>query len=282
VTQSSHGGIRKDLLTRGAVDGKWEHEGLLRRLHSEIPLLLAWTRKEYVSRYRQSALGLTWSVLQPMAILAGYGFVLGHVLKVSSDGLPYVAFAYAGLAPWSFLASVLGLATGALLNVSSVVGKVYFPREVVPLAHVLTFALDLAIATGLLFAIMAFDGIRFSYTMFALIPIYALLILLAADAAVFLATVTVFVRDVRYGVPLLTQLLFIGSPIMYSASLLHSGWLRQANPVAVIVTATRDVCLKQRWPDWPLLGAHAAVALGLFVAVIAYVRSVEPRLVDVA
>lgn len=271
-----------DLPTRGAVDGRWEHEGLLTRLRGEVPLLLAWTRKEYVARYRQSALGITWSVVQPLAILAGYGFVLGGVLKVSSDGLPYIAFAYAGLAPWSFLASTLALTTGSLMGASSMVGKVYFPREVVPLAQVLTFAIDLVIATALLFVIMLIQGIGISITILGLLPVYAVLLLLASAVGIFLATITVFVRDVRYGVPLVTQLLFIASPIMYSAALLPNNWLSRLNPVAVIVTSVRDVSLKHRWPDWTLLGAHGLVAVGLFVAVIAYVRSVEPRLVDVA
>lgn len=264
------------------MDGRWEHESLGSRLRGQVPLLIAWTRKEYQARYRQSALGLTWSVLQPLAILAGYGAVLGGVLKVSSDGYPYIAFAYAGLVPWSFLSSVLSTSPASLMGAGNVVGKVYFPREVVPLAQVLTFVIDLVIATALMLVILLATGVGISYTMLALIPIYAVLIVLASAAGVFLATLTVFVRDVRYGVPLVVQLLFIVSPIMYSASLIPQGWVNKVNPVAVLVTAVRDVSLRHTWPDWTLLGMHGLLYAVLFLAVIAYVRSVEPRIVDVA
>jgi ABC-type polysaccharide/polyol phosphate export permease len=268
---------------RAAVDGHWEHESIIRRLRAEWPLLLAWTRKEYRTRYRQSVLGLAWSVLQPLATLAAFGAVLSGVLKVSSEHLPYVSFAFAGLVPWSFVASTLMLATGSLLNASSVIGKAYFPREVVPLATMLTFAIDLTIATGLLLVIIGIQGVGYSVTMVGLAPIYAVLLLYGAAIATFTATLTVFVRDLRFAVPLVVQLLFIVSPVMYSPKLLPHAvrWANEVNPIAVIVTATRAVGLHHHWPAWGLLGIHALVAGALTLLAVAYVRSVEPRIADV-
>src|SRR5579862_886383 len=127
------------VVVRMAVDGRWEHDRLDRRIRGALPLLRAWTRKEYNVRYRQSLLGLAWSVLQPLAILAIFGGIMSGVLHVGSDGVPYVSFAWAGLVPWTFVASVLAMMVQSLITAMPIAGKVYFPREIVPLAQVCAY-----------------------------------------------------------------------------------------------------------------------------------------------
>lgn len=277
-------GSPSSLPARAAEDGRWVGDSLGRRLLSELPLLAAWTRKEYRARYRQSALGIGWSVAQPLATLAAFGFVFGSVLRVSSEGLPYVSFAYAGLVPWSFFSTAVLFGTTSLMNASAVVTKAYFPREVIPLAFVATCSIDLGIASLLLFVIMWFQGIGFSYTLVALIPAYAVLVVLAGALATLFGTLTVFVRDLRYIVPLAIQMLFIASPVMYSSGILPAWarWLDTVNPISVVAGAVRDAALEQTWPRWELLGLHGAAAVVLLLAAVLYVRSVEPRIADVA
>jgi lipopolysaccharide transport system permease protein len=268
---------------RSAAAGRWEHDRLRDRIRLAMPLLLAWSRKEYSVRYRQSLLGLAWSVVQPLAILAIFGGIMARVLHVSHDGLPYISFAYAGLVAWTFVSSVLLITAQSLIAASPVLGKVYFPREVVPLAQVFAFAIDLVIGTAILLVILRVQGISWSIHLIALLPIYLVLITWVATVSVLSATLTVFIRDLRYVMPLVVQLLFISSPIMYSPSQFpHSvAWINSVNPVAVLIGAIRDAALLHNWPDWSLVGPQAGVAVVGFVLVIAYVRSVEPRIVDV-
>jgi lipopolysaccharide transport system permease protein len=268
---------------RTAVDGRWDHDPLLGRIRQQLPLLAVWTRREFRVRYRQSALGITWSVLQPLATLAIFGAILKGVLHVSSEGYPYISFAYAGLVPWTFALNGIGTAVPSIMNAGPVAGKVYFPREVVPIAAVGVSVIDLAISSVLLAVILAIQHIGFGYHLVALIPIYGVLIVLVAAIAILCGVLTVFIRDLRYAVPLVLQLLFIATPIMYSPTLLHGklAVINKINPFAAIVTATRQVTLAKQWPDWSLLGVHAAIALVLLGLVLSYTRSVEPRLVDV-
>jgi ABC-type polysaccharide/polyol phosphate export permease len=116
-----------------------------------------------------------------------------------------------------------------------------------------------------------------------LLIIDAVLLTWVAAVSVLGALTTVFVRDLRHALPLLVQLVFIGSPVMYSTTLLphRLRWINSVNPIAVIVDATRDVALRHTWPRWDLLVAHGAVALALLAIAISYARSVEPRVVDV-
>lgn len=270
-------------LTREALDGRWARDGLMIRLRSILPLLAAWSRKEYSVRYRQSLLGVAWSVVQPLALLAIFGTILTRVLHVSSGGAPYISFAYAGLVPWTFVASVLQITTVAMLTAGPVITKVYFPREVIPLAQVLAFTMDLAIGSCILLVILLVQGVGLSWKLAATPVAFCVLIVWMSAAAIFLSTVTVFIRDLRFAMPLFVQLLFFGSPIMYPAQLLPPSvaWVNTVNPIAVVVTSVRATAIRHAWPAWtPLLlqGIAAACALALALA---YLRSLEPRLVDV-
>lgn len=271
------------LLERAAVDGHWEHESLVTRVRNELPLLVVWTEREFRVRYRQSGLGILWSVVQPLATLAIYGVVMSKVLHVGSQGYPYIAFAYSGLVPWTFTSSGISAGIPSLMNTGGVVGKVYFPREVVPLSVVGASMIDLVIGTTIFVVILLIEGVTLSVHLVAIIPIFAVLILWVAPLAVLGALWTVFVRDLRYVVGIFLQLLFFATPIMYPPTLVKGSLsvLTKINPLAVLVTAIRSSALARQWPDWAALGVLGAIGAALFVVVIAYVRSVEPRVVDV-
>jgi lipopolysaccharide transport system permease protein len=249
----------------------------------ELPLLTVWARREFRIRYRQSGLGILWSIIQPLAVLAIYGTVLSTVLHVSSEGFPYISFAYSGLVIWTFVSSSIGQAVPALLGASAVVAKIYFPREVIPLAVVGASMIDLGIGTTIFLIILIVQGVGISLYIIALLPIFAVLIVWVASICVLGSVLTVFVRDLRQTIGLLLQLLFFATPIMYSAQLVH-GKLRvidKINPFAVIVTAIRTAALHKASPDWLVLGLFFLIGAIVYIGAIAYTRSVEPRIVDV-
>lgn len=257
---------------------------LRHRLRAEVPLLRVWTQREFRTRYRQSALDAAWSVIQPVGVVLIYGFLFSIVLRVRADGLPYLAFAFAGIAPWRFLAFATSAGFPSIVEAQSTITKVYFPREVIPLSVVGASLVDLGVATTILLLVAVVQGVGLTITVVALVPVFAVLVLYVAATTVLGASLSVFVRDVALLLPLGLQLLFVGSPIMYPADLLPDRlrWLNEVNPVAVVVEATRDATLRHTWPDWPLLAVHAAVALALCVLALLYARSVEPRMADLA
>lgn len=269
---------------RCAADGKWLNDPLQARLRDEAALLRVWSRREYRIRYRQSLLGLGWAVLQPLATLAVYGTVLAGLLGIDAPGgLPYASFAFAGLVPWTFVASAIAAGVPATVNASSLISKVYFPREVIPLSVALACSLDLAIATVILLLLSLAQGISIGPALLALLVIDAILVLWVAAGTIFAASLTVFVRDLRHVLPFALQLLFFASPIMYPSTLLPARWrwLEDANPLAYAAEATRDAVLRNEWPDVALLCGHLTLSSLALILAVAYTRSVEPRMVDV-
>jgi lipopolysaccharide transport system permease protein len=257
---------------------------LRHRLRALLPLLRVWTEREFRARYRQSALDVTWSVVQPIGVVLIYGFLFSVVLDVSADGLPYLSFAFAGIAGWRFLSFATSASFPSIVEAHSTITKVYFPREVIPLSVVGASLVDLSIVTVILLVVAVAQGVGLSITAVALVPIDLVLVLYVAAACVFGAAISVFVRDVALVLPLVQQLLFVGSPIMYPASLLPDGlqWMEQVNPVAVVVGSTRDAVLHHTWPPWDLLAVHLVVAATLLVLALRYSRSVESQMADVA
>lgn len=250
--------------------------------HGQWPLLWSLSEREFRSRYRQSLLAIAWSLFQPILLVAVYAIFFKGILDVSGGGVPYLSFILAGLVPWRLVVSSLGATTTLTDNVN-VITKVYFPRELVPLSHVVTALVDLAIGTVILVAVAWVQGYAPGLEMVALPLIYLLVVTVSAAAIIFAATLAVFIRDVALAMPMLLQLVFFASPIMYPPDQLPPWleWLSFLNPFAVAVNALRDVMFAGVWPDWPLLLGHLVVAMGWFVASVAYVRSVEHRLVDV-
>ena len=266
-----------------AADGRWEHDALLGRIGRSAPLLVIWSRREFQVRYRQSLLGVLWSVVQPLATLAVFGGILAGIFGVGSEGHPYIAFAYAGLVAWSFASSAIGAAVPSILGAAGIGGKVYVPREVLPRAAVGACIADLLIATAVFVVILVAEGVGLSYHLVAVVVVDAVLVVWVAAAAVLGAVCTVFVRDLRHATPLVLQLAFIATPVMYPASLFPDrlAFLNDVNPMAVVIDSIRTMALEQAWPPFGSLFLHLLAGSVVLTGALAYTRSVEPRIVDV-
>lgn len=245
-----------------------------------VPVL---TRQQLRGRFAQSRLNLTWNVVQPVALTAVYAAFFSGVLDVGSGSTPYLSFIIAGLVPWRFLANGLSSSTALSDNIG-LISKIYFPREIIPIVNVVGGGVDLAIGTVLILVVAWAQGTAPSYHVIALPFVYLVLVLFTAAATIIVTTVAVFVRDVSHGMQLLLLGLFFATPIMYPESQLPSWleWFPKLNPLAVVVNQAREVLLFNSWPNPLLLGAHLIAAGGLLVASVAYVRSVEQRMVDLA
>ncbi|KLR62228.1 ABC-type polysaccharide/polyol phosphate export system, permease component [Actinobacteria bacterium IMCC26207] len=254
----------------------------LRRARSEARLTISFARRELHSKYRQSALSLFWGIAQPILLVLVYAVVFSQILNVTGGNIPYLSFVVAGIVVWRYFMAGLNQAT-SFIDRSSVLSKVYFRREVIPLSGCVAALLDLGVGLVAIVGVAWIQGISPSITLVALPLVVAVLLVYTIAIAILLATITVFVRDVAHAMPTISQVLFLASPILYPESQIPSTlkFLGTVNPVAVVAEATRAVSLEGIWPNFDLLMLHLCIGTALLVGSVFYLRSIEDRIVDV-
>jgi lipopolysaccharide transport system permease protein len=252
------------------------------RLRTTVPLVATWTLRDLRVRYRQSLLGSAWSLVQPLTILVTYGWVLTAVLDVRREEVPYLTFAWAGMVPFTFFSQALGQGVGSIQQSGPIISRLYFPREVLPLSVVGGALADLAIMTATLVAASWIQVATPDVHLLGLVLVYAVLVAWTSAITLVAAAVTVFRRDLNFAVPLALRVLFIGTPVMYPASLIAESapWLNRINPLTVVIEGTRTCLYRGAWPDLTLLGAHAAAGCALLAGAFVLLRRLEPRMTD--
>jgi lipopolysaccharide transport system permease protein len=236
--------------------------------HQFKELLIAWTNRTIRARYQQSLLGWLWAVVQPVASVAIFSVIFTYFVPVDTGSIPYPVFSYIAVAPWAFFSSSLQDMTISLTNNISLVTKVYFLREALPLSAMLARLLDFGVASLVLLVLMILYQVPLFLPGLIYLPlILAVQILLTLGLGLITSATNVFFRDVQ---PLLTlgiQLWFYASPIIYPASLVPEQWrtLYFLNPMAGILESYRAVLLRQSPPDiYLLVSAVEALVLLIF------------------
>lgn len=247
-------------------------------------LLLFFTWRNILVRYKQTVLGLAWAILQPVFLMVVFTVAFGHLAKMPSNGIPYPVFAYAALLPWTFFAGSMTQASGSLVGSASLLSKVYFPRLALPIAAVFSALVDFVAAFGVLIGLMVWYGRYPHLIALAVVPALLLLTLITAlGAGLWLSALAVRYRDVQYVVPFFVQLLLFATPVVYPASLVGGTWhtVLGINPMAGVVEGFRWSLLGSGpGPSWMLL-VSALVSLGLLVSGLAYFRRSERSFADV-
>jgi len=247
----------------------------------ELLYFLVW--RDIKVRYKQTALGIAWSVLQPFLTMVVFTIFFGRLAKMPSDGVPYPLFSLAALVPWTYFATAASNGAASLVGNQHLIAKVYFPRVLVPLAAVLMPAVDLAVSFGMLVVLMAWYHVVPTAAIAAL-PLYAGLgILTALAITLWTSALSVRYRDARYVLPFVIQIWLFVSPVAYPASMVPARWrlLYALNPMATVVEGFRSSLLGTPGPGSMAAIAVAVVAAAL-VAGAAYFRSVEGSIVDLA
>lgn len=280
-TGRASSGVGSSSVTYVVFSGGRNQRPLFR--HGSWRLLRSLTRQNVVSRYRQSGLRLAWSIIQPLALIGVYALFFKGVLRVDAGDVPYLSFIVAGVIPWRFVSNGFTSSSSIAEN-THLISKVYFPKEMIPLSGVLSGWAELAIGTVIIVGVIGLGGHAPTYHLVALPLIYLLMVVVTCAISVVLATVSVFVRDVAHAMPFVLMAVFFATPIMYTEEQLPEWlqWFPAVNPFAVVVSGVRDLALYGRWfPLGPYL-LHLAAAVAFMVAALAYVRSVESRMVDLA
>lgn len=234
-------------------------------------------------RYKQSALGVAWAVLQPLALMAIYTVIFSRVAKVDSEGLPYALFSLAALLPWLCFSTALTNATNGLVSHSQLVTKVYFPREILPLTYVFAAFFDFLIACVLLACLMIYYRIAPGASIVFAIAVLLVLLIFSTAAALVFSAAQVYFRDIGVAMPLLLQLWMFATPVVYPLSVVPASVRRvyQLNPMVGVVENFRRVILDSAPPDLRSLAIAAAVAAALLVVAYIFFKRVEATIADV-
>lgn len=256
--------------------------GALASLWGARWLLAQWVRRDFTVQYRQSALGPLWAIVQPLSLLVVYGIVFRQVLDVRPPRGSYLVFALCGLVPWTFVASATTRSVQSLATAAPIIKQVFFPRSVVPLAATGVTVVDLVLGTLVLLGTQLATNGRLHLATLSLVVIYFDLVLVLASLSVVVALVGALVRDVRFLVPLLLQVGFIATPVMYPRSLVppRFGWVYDLNPVGRVIEAVRAAVIDGRWPSPALLAGLSLTGALLLLIAVRYSAAIEDRLPD--
>jgi lipopolysaccharide transport system permease protein len=249
--------------------------------YRELLYFLVW--RDIKVRYKQTALGAAWAIIQPVFSMVVFSIFFGKLAKMPSDGIPYPIFAFTGLVPWTFFANGLSQSSNSLVDSANLIRKVYFPRLTIPIGNVLSGLVDFAIGFSVLLAMMFYYGVVPSARLIWL-PAFLLLALVTALAVgLWLSVLNVEYRDVKYTVPFLTQFWLFATPIVYPSSLLKGKWrtLFALNPMVGVVEGFRWSLLGAKNSPGPMIIASSAAALILLIGGAFYFRRMEKTFADV-
>lgn len=249
--------------------------------YRELLYFLAW--RDIKVRYKQTAIGASWAVIQPVTAMVIFSIFFGYLAKIPSDGIPYPIFVYCALLPWQLFAYALTESSNSLVTNRQLITKVYFPRLLVPVSTVLVGLLDFSIAFVVLIGMMFYYGWVPTTAVLAL-PFFLLLAIgTALGLGLWLSALNVKYRDIQYTIPFLTQVWLFATPVVYPSSLIPEPWraLYGLNPMAGVVEGFRWALLGSKVNIGPLLIVSSLVVLVILVSGVVYFQRVESTFADV-
>ncbi len=247
----------------------------------ELLYFLAW--RDVKVKYKQTALGVVWALMQPVLTMLIFSVLFGRFARMPSDGAPYPIFVFIGLLPWNYFSSVLGQSTNSLVAGSNLVSKIYFPRLIIPASSAVAALLDLAIGFTVLAAMMLYYGVAVSAGAL-LVPFLVIVTLMnAVGFGLWFSALNVKYRDIQYVIPFLIQIWMFVTPVIYPKSLFGEkwGWLLLLNPMGGVIEAFRPAVLGHLPIPWASLFVSSAIGLAVFAGGVFYFRRVERYFADI-
>jgi len=255
----------------------------LRELWEYRELLYFFTVRDIKVRYKQTAIGAAWAVIQPLFSMLIFTLIFGRLGKMSSDGLPYPIFSFCGLVPWTFFATSLQHSSLSVVSNARLLTKVYFPRLTIPVAPVIASVVDFAISFVVLLGLMMFYHVSPTIHVIWLPGFLLLAFITALGVGLWLSAINVIYRDVQYVIPFLVQFWMFATPIIYPSSKLPP-WARAVyglNPMAGVVEGFRWALLGRDTAPGPMLIVSTLAAIALLVGGVFYFRRMERNFADV-
>ena len=249
--------------------------------HRELLYFLTW--REIKVRYKQTALGVAWAVLQPLFTMLIFTIFFGRLAKMPSDGIPYSLFALTALTPWTFFSNGLTISSNSLVSNANLVTKVYFPRLAIPIAAVFSGAIDFLLAFALLMIYVLYMHFWPTWRILWLPCFVLLTVVTSLGVGLWLSALNVEYRDVRYTVPFLTQVWLFSTPIAYPSSIMHEPWrtVYGLNPMVGVVEGFRWAILGSGRPPGAMFFVSCVAAIALLVTGAFYFRRMEKGFADI-
>ena len=249
--------------------------------YRELLYFFVW--RDIKVRYKQTAIGAAWAVLQPVMTMLVFSLFFGRLARIPSQGLPYPVFYYCALLPWMYFSTAMQGATNIVVDQQRVITKIYFPRVVLPIAAVLSGLLDFAISFVVFLTIMVYYRIVPTAAIIWLPGFTLLAILTALGVGLWLSALNALYRDVRYVLPFLVQFWMFASPVAYPSSLVPEKWrwLYGLNPMAGVIEGFRWALTGHGQPPGILLATSSAAVLLLVLSGLVYFHAMEGTIADV-
>jgi lipopolysaccharide transport system permease protein len=248
--------------------------------HRELLYFL--TLRDIKVRYKQTLMGATWVVIQPLMTMLIFTLIFNKFARLNTKDIPYPLFAYSGLVLWTFFSNAVTSGTYSLVNNSHLVTKVYFPRFFIPAASVGAGLVDLGIASLLLIPLALYYGVKPGWTI-ALLPLFVLLAaMLALGTGMLVSALTVKYRDLRHALPFIMQFWMFASPVIYPTSIVPESWrwILLANPMTGVIEGFRAALTGQEI-EWVFVAVSAITGCVLLAVAFYVFRSLEDTFADV-
>ena len=244
----------------------------------ELLYFLTW--RDIKVRYKQTAMGAAWAIIQPLVMMLVFAVVFG-LIGVPTDDMPFFIFFYCGLLPWTFFSGAVTNSSLSLVMNGNLISKVYFPRVLIPTATIGAGLVDLAVASVILVLLAFYYGMPATRNLLMLPVLAVLTVLMSLGLGMWLAALTVKYRDVRHVLPFTLQVWFFATPIIYPASIVHEKWrwLLYLNPMTGIVEGLRSAIIGRAF-DWPSIAFSAAVTLVVLVISVFAFNRIEKSFAD--
>jgi len=249
--------------------------------YRELLYFLIW--RDVKVRYKQTALGAAWAIIQPLFMMLVFSLFFGRLARVPSDGIPYPVFSFCALLPWQLFAHALTESSNSLVGNQNLITKVYFPRLVIPMAAVLGGVIDFMIAFAILLLLMLYYGIVPGWAILTLPAFLLLGIATALGVGLWLSALNVQYRDVRYTINFLVQFWLFATPVAYPSSLIPEKWrvFYGLNPMAGVVEGFRWALLGKSEPPGMMLWVSVVMVVLILTGGLYYFRRMEQEFADV-
>ncbi len=246
-------------------------------------LLFFFTWRDFKVRYKQTVIGVGWALFQPFITMVIFSVFFGALIKVPSDGIPYPIFVYVGLLIWQFFSSALSDTSDCLVTNKAILTKVYFPRLILPIASVTTKLVDFFIASIILIGMMIYYHYTPNLAGLLILPLLLLISFMAAvGGGLFLASINVKYRDVRYILPFFIQTLLFVTPVIYPPTIAGKySWILAINPMTGVIKAARSALLGNAPINWELLAISGVTCFLLLILGITFFKKAERYFADI-
>ena len=245
-------------------------------------LFFSFVWKDIKVMYAQTILGLAWAILQPAIHIVMFTIIFGNVARISTDGIPYVLFSSVAIIPWSYISQSMTQSSQSLISGQHMLGKIYFPRMIFPIAPVLSRLVNFAISLLIIFGVMAYYRVSPTLNLLFLPVFIIMMVAIPATAGLWLSSLAIRFRDVQQIMPFFIQLLMYTAPIIYPGSAIPEKYrvLYSLNPIVGVIEGFRACLLGMPLP-WLYIWPGMITGIILLIAGALYFRKMERIIVDV-